>query len=297
MTKRVGLFLVSRATGYQNFLDREAAAAAARLGFEFESFSADDTGAKQSTDVVKFLHSYRDDQLAVVIMPVSDVGHEQAMESLARKVLARGAAWIVLNRDLADHVAKMREAFPGVPASLVTIDNVEIGRIQARQAAALLPANGGTVLYVLGNSATSAARDRRLGFLEPMKARGASVALVEGLWSAASAERVVSKWLGSQGAKDTLDAVACQNDPMAVGARRELNRLSAELGRPEWRRVPVLGTDGVPDEGRRLVDEGQLTATVVIPATSAAAVQQLARAWSGQGELPAKLVLPAQPHP
>jgi ABC-type sugar transport system substrate-binding protein len=297
MTKRIGLFLVSRATGYQNFLDREAAAAAARAGFKFESFSADDTGAKQSTDVVKFLHTYRDDQLGVLIMPVSDVGHEQAVESLARKVLSRGAAWIVLNRDLADHVVKMREAFPGHPASLVTIDNIEIGRIQARQAAAQLPAQGGTVLYVLGNSATSAARDRRLGFLELMKARGASVAMVEGLWSAESAERVVSKWLGAQGSKEAVQVVACQNDPMAVGARRELNRLAGELGRPEWRRLPVLGTDGVPEEGRRLVDEGQLTATVVIPATSAAAVQRLAGAWNGQGELPAKVVLPAHAHP
>jgi ABC-type sugar transport system substrate-binding protein len=295
--RRLGLFLVSRATGYQEFLGREGAQAAVRLGIELEVFSADDTAARQSADIMKFLNSHPDDQVGVIVMPVSDVGHEQAMLSLARRVLSRGAAWVVLNRDLADHVEQARAEVAGALAGLVTIDNLAIGRIQGQQVGALLPSEGRTVLCVLGNTFTSAARDRRDGLIEALASRRVSVQQVEGRWTPESAQQVVGKWLANFGSADRLDAVACQNDPMAMGARTELSRLAAEMSRPEWLSVPVLGVDGVANEGRRWVDQGQLAATVVVPATSVAAIELLVAAWDGKGTLPAKRVLPVTPYP
>lgn len=294
--RSIGLFLISRATGYQNLMAEEGTRAAARLGIELEVFSSDDTAARQSSDIIKFLHSHADDQVGVVVMPVSDVGHEQAVESLARRVLSKGAAWLVLNRDLENQVRKAREEFPSGTAALVTIDNLEIGRIQARQVSRYLPPQGGTVLYVMGNSFTSAARDRRRGLLELLEPRGVSVHQMEGLWSQESAERVAGKWLAGLGPKDRLDAVVCQNDPMALGAHTELARLAVESKGRDWLSLPVLGVDGAPQEGRRLVDEGRITATVIVPATSATAIEMLAGVWDGR-PAPQKLVLPATPHP
>jgi ribose transport system substrate-binding protein len=295
--KRIGLFLVSHQTGYQRLLAEDAQRTARKLELELDVFSADDTSAQQSAQVVKFLNAHPGEPLAVVVMPVSDIGYEQALDSLARKVLSRGAAWVVLNRDLEAHVLRMRAEFPRVPAALIAVDNRQIGRIQGRQVKALLAGRAGALLHVAGNLLTSAARDRRAGLLEVVTPQVA-VAEVEGMWSADSADRVVTRWLTgalSQGA--TLDVLACQNDPMALGAREALQRLARERGRPEWLRVPVLGVDGLPSEGQRRVDEGVLAATIVVPPSSGPAVELLARAWQSGWSVTPKLVLEPRPYP
>jgi len=246
---------------------------------------------------VRFLNTHPDEQLVVIVMPVSDIGHEEAIEKLARKVLSRGAGWIVLNRDLEGGVLRMRGEFPRLPVGLVTIDNLEIGRIQGRQVRALLSGRSGTVLYVLGNVLTTAARDRRVGLLEVVT-KPTVVSEVEGVWSPDSAEKVVARWLGSSTPQDgSVDVLACQNDPMALGARQALHRLGRERNKPEWLRVPVLGVDGVPAEGQRLVDEHTLAATVVVPPSSGAAVELVAKVWQSGSAVPPKTVLAPKPYP
>lgn len=295
--RRIGLFLISDRTGYQRLLAEEAQSAADKAGVVLEVFSGDDTAAQQSAQIVRLLHAHADEQLGIVVMPVSDIGHEQALDSLARKALSRGAAWVVLNRDLEGHVGRMRAEFPGVPAALVAIDNGEIGRIQGRQVRALLPDRGGTILCVLGNVQTSAARDRRAGLREVL-ADYPGLVDVEGLWSAESAEKAAGRWLASSAARHApLAAIAGQNDPMAVGARQVLHRLGREQNRPEWTRVPVLGIDGLRTEGQRLVDEGVLAATVIVPASSGVAVELLARAWRSGAPTAPKVVLEPKPYP
>jgi ABC-type sugar transport system substrate-binding protein len=292
--KRIGLFVISSNTGYQKLLAEEGRRAARQAGLELEVFSADDTAALQSAQVVKFLHAHAADQLAVVIMPVSDIGHEGALDSLARKVLARGAAWIVLNRDLSAHVDRVRAAYAGTPVGLFTIDNRQIGRLQGEQTIARVAA-GDTVLYVMGTQQTSAARDRRAGFLEA--AGGVfAVSEIEGLWSADSADKAISRWLALSGSAE-FRLVACQNDPMALGARAALHRLALERTRPEWRRLPLLGVDGLLHEGRRMVDEGVLAATIVVPPTSGAAIESLNAAWRFGAAVPARVTLEATPYP
>jgi len=293
--KRIGLFVISANTGYQVLLAEEGARAARQLGLDLEVFSADDTAAQQSAQVVKFLHARAGDQLAVVVMPVSDIGHEAPLGSLARRVLSRGAAWIVLNRDLEDHVNLMRTEFPHLPVALVTIDNHEIGRIQGRQAKARLAA-GDAMLIVVGSLLTSAARDRRAGLLE-IVGHAHAVSEVEAMWSAESAEKAVARWLTLSVGQDAVGLVACQNDPMAVGARTALHRLARERTRPQWLRVPVLGVDGLVREGRRMVDEGTLAGTIIVPPSSVSAIELLARAWQSGSPMPPRLVLQPAPYP
>ena len=74
--------------------------------------------------------------------------------------------------------------------------------------------------------------------------------------------------------------VVAQNDNMARGARRALEKL-----RPEWARLPFVGCDGLPQGGRREVDEGRLAATVVMPSCAGPAVALAAR-WVKDGTLP-----------
>ena len=66
-----------------------------------------------------------------------------ALPQVARAAVAAGIGWVVLNREIG-YVKQLRQAFK-VPVFTVASDNLEIGRIQGRQLAALLP-NGGSVL-------------------------------------------------------------------------------------------------------------------------------------------------------
>jgi ABC-type sugar transport system substrate-binding protein len=104
---------------------------------------------------------------------------------------------------------------------------------------------------------------------------------------------VVGAWLRLKTAERFVpDAVVCQNDHMARGTRRALERLQ-----PEWARAPFLGCDGLPGSGRRDVDEGRLAATVAVPSCAGPALE-LALAWKRGGALPpAETVLAPQPYP
>jgi ABC-type sugar transport system substrate-binding protein len=294
--KRIGLFLISERTGYQRLQADDGRRAAKAVGLPLDVFTADDTAAQQSAQIIRFLHEHPDEELGIVAMPVNDLGYEVPLRNLARRVLGRGVPWILLNRDVEAHVKEMRAEFPRLPIAQVAVDNREVGRIQARQVAAILRGRPGIMLYVLGNLATSAARDRHAALLEALPP-SVHPHEVEGLWSSESAEKVVARWLGSSTAAGELAVIACQNDPMAVGARQALHRVGRDTGRPEWKEVPVLGVDGVPGEGRRLVEERVLAATVVMPPSAGTAIELLARAWSSAAPVPAKVLLRPTPHP
>jgi ribose transport system substrate-binding protein len=294
--KLIGLFVIHERTGYQRLLAEEGRRVAKKMGVGLEVFSADDTAALQSAQIVRFLNTHPDEHLAVIAMAVSDIGHERPLANLARKVLSRGAGWVMLNRDLEAHVAEMRREFPSMPVSLVGIDNREIGRIQGRQVKAALGGRPSCVLYVVGSALTSAARDRRAGLLDVVTSP-TEVVEVEGMWSMESGEKAVARWLASPAAQESaLDLVACQNDPMAVGARQAVERAARDRNRPDWGRVPLMGVDGLPEEGQRLVDEGALAATVIVPPTSGPAVEMVARFWQSGAPLPARFVLDCKPY-
>src|SRR5208283_3607240 len=80
-----------------------------------------------------------------------------------------------------------------VPVFGITSDHEEIGRIQGRQMAALLP-KGGSVLYIQGPSESLAAKQRTSGMLET-KPIEVQVKLMKGNWTEASAHKALSSWL------------------------------------------------------------------------------------------------------
>ncbi len=86
-----------------------------------------------------------------------------ALPQVAKAAAAAGIAWVVLNRD-ADYLSDLRRAYT-VPIFAVSSDHEEIGRLQGRQLAALLP-NGGSALLIQGPSESMAARQRTTGMYE-----------------------------------------------------------------------------------------------------------------------------------
>lgn len=229
----------------------------------------------------------------VMVMAVQ----ETALQSLSEKTCTLGIGWIFLNRGPRD-MAAFQAAHPDVLATLVTPDQREVGRTQGQQLLALLP-EGGNVIYVQGRASNSSAEARYAGLGDVIASSKLSLATVlDGNWTRADTRRVLGKWLGMMlPARYEFHAIACQNDEMATGAIDVLQELAAELGRDDLLRLPVLGCDGLPGLGQRMVDEGRMAGTVVLPLTSPKAVELVAGWYRDHVIPPAQVLLPPRAYP
>jgi len=246
---------------------------AGRLGLDIDILDAESSPVMQIQQLVKAVHSR---PKAIVVEPLTDSG----LEKVARRIAGEGIALAVLNCTLAV-LEELRAKHPDVPIFSVCSDQVEIGRVQGRQLKTLLP-SGGSVLYVHGPHNAAAARERFRGTSEVLADSGITLNVLDAQWSEESAAAAVRAWLRLKSSDAmSIDVVAAQDDSMARGARIAIAaELAARTGE-----IRFLGIDGVPDVGQRLVKDGELTATVVMPSNTGAALDVLAR-WIHSGALP-----------
>jgi hypothetical protein len=148
---------------------------ARREGVALDIVFSENFAAQQAHDIMRFLHANGDQRLGLIVQTVGDIAQidgtplsAQPVYRLALRAAAKGAGWIVLNREADAQVAALRKDFPSLPIGIVTPDQKELGRVQGRQFKALLP-RGGRLLYVLGIPSTSSAQDRRAGMLEAIR--------------------------------------------------------------------------------------------------------------------------------
>lgn len=247
-----------------------ARAAASRLGIELEIISAQDDGVVQSQQLLERIQSttrLRPD--GILLEPAGST----ALPHVGRAAAAAGIGWVILSRD-AHYLEELRLQYR-VPVFLVAPDHEEIGRIQGRQLAALVPA-GGTVLYIQGPSQSLAARQRYSGLMET-KPANINLRAMRAHWSAASAQAAVASWLRLCTAQGTeIVAVCAQDDSMAIGARKAFEASNLEQ-RAAWLGVPFLGCDGMPKTGQEWVRSGLLAATVFSPPTAPIGIELMAR--------------------
>lgn len=281
MNGRVVVSLISEEQEFQRLQAGDARATAARLGLHAEVIFADNDPGLQARQLSHFVELQAGERpAAIVVETVTGEG----LERVARDAVAAGVGWVLLNRQV-PYVEALRRERPEIAVAMVSTDQEEVGRIQARQFRALLP-RGGTVLYVQGPPGTSVARDRLRGAQEGAPGTNVRLVVVSGDWSEASGEAAVASWLRLGKSQDLEpDLVGCQNDAMAVGSRRAVAAL-----RPDWKDVRFTGCDGLPDGGRKLVEDGLLAATVVTPSNTGPALERLA-AWLRTGQVPPRDVL------
>jgi ribose transport system substrate-binding protein len=265
-------FLLSLTTNdndYQIEQARAAEQAAKKLNVELQILYADNDAINQSTQILKAVQVAAEDRPnAIVFEPVGGT----ALPQVARAAVNAGIGWAVLNRD-ANYVPELRQASKALVFT-VSSDHVEIGRIQGRQCAALLPA-GGSVLYIQGPSENSAAKERTLGMQEA-KPANIHLVMLKGQWTEESSQRAVRSWLKlTTSQKASIDLVVAQDDSMAMGARKAFQELTLETERERWLGLPFLGCDGLPNTGQAWVRNGQLAATIFIPPNSGQAMEML----------------------
>jgi len=289
MKKKVLVALPERDNEYQRLQTIDARVTSSRWGLDLEVVYANGEPAVQLQQLAGRIGG-ADPPHAVVVEPV---GPGDGLEDAARAAAAARLGWAVLNCTC-DHIQRLRRENAGVAIFAVGSDQLEIGRIQGRQLRTLLPA-GGTALYINGPEGAPAARERLQGLRETLEGSGVTLIILAGRWTEESAETSVRSWLASRAPSTRIAAVAGQDDSMARGARRVLE--AATGGAAAWAGVPFVGIDGVPAVGQRLVDTGQLTATIVMPSNTGPAIDNLAR-WMDAGTVPPELVrVPVRSYP
>jgi len=276
-------FLVSLTTNdndYQQEQAKSAEEASRRLGVDAQILYAQNDSITQSTQLLNAIQaapSLRPD--AIVFEPVGAT----ALPQVARAAAGANVGWVVLNRE-ATYIGEVRR-LTKAPFFCVSNDHTEIGRIQGRQFAALLP-QGGNVLYIQGPSDNSAAKERTIGMLAT-KPANVQVTTLKGQWTEESAIRAVRSWLQlSTSKKAIVDLVAAQDDSMAIGARKALQEISNSSDRERWLKLPFTGCDGLPKTGQAWVRSGLLAATVFAPANTGQAIEMLVQAMERGQEQP-----------
>jgi ribose transport system substrate-binding protein len=266
------LCLTNNDNDYQIEQAAAAETCAKRLGVELQVIHAENDSVTQSQQLLKIIQS-RSDSLpdGIIFEPVGGT----ALPQVARAAAIAGISWVVLNRD-AEYIPELRQAYR-VPAFSITSDHEEIGRIQGRQFAAILP-NGGAVLYIQGPSESLAAKQRTFGMYETKPAE-VQVKLMKAQWTEASAQRTVSSWLRLSTSQQThLDLIAAQDDSMALGARKAFQEELSLQARERWLKLPYIGCDGLPESGQTWVRRGLLTATIFVPPNAGTALEMLVQA-------------------
>src|SRR5215813_2144295 len=268
-------FIVSLHTQDNDFQVAQAAAAkeaAQKFGIDAEVTYADNNAVDQSTQLLKAIQNrpeLRPD--AIVLEPVSGT----ALPQVARAASTAGIGWVVLNRN-PEYLSELHKSSKA-PTFSVSSDHVEIGRIQGKQFAALLP-RGGTVLHIEGPSQSSSAQKRTAGMMEN-KPANIQIITLKGKWTEDSGEQAVSNWLKLATSQNkAVDLVAAQDDAMAIGARHAFEQVANENERAHWLGLPFTGVDGQVKTGQVWVRQGWLAATIYLPPLTGTAIEILARA-------------------
>lgn len=266
------LSLTNNDNDYQ--LEQAVAAqeAAKRLGVDLQILYAENDAITQSQQLLKVIQSHSEQTIdGIIFEPVGGT----ALPQVARAAAIAGIGWAVLNRE-AEYISELRKAYR-VPAFTISSNHEEVGRIQGRQLAALLP-NGGSALYIQGPSESSAAKLRTAGMYET-KPGDVQIKVMKAQWTEASAHRTVSSWLRlSTSHQMHIDVIAAQDDSMAIGARKAFEEQPDGKARDHWLSLPYLGCDGLPNSGQAWVRKGLLKATIYLPANAGKAVDMLTQA-------------------
>lgn len=119
------------------------------------------------------------------------------------------------------------------------------------------------MLYIEGPSVRHVTRLRTEGMMST-KPQRVAVNTLKGDWPQQSGHRAIKSWMALSTSRDLhVGMIACQNDDMAMGARRAFEELGDMKARDSWLSLPITGCDGVPKSGQSWVREGRLAATLV----------------------------------
>ncbi len=286
---RALIALTTKDNDYQRAHAASAEAVAHRLGVGLEVIYAGNDAVNQVQQILSAIQRPNHGFDVVITEPVGT-----GMASVAETAAKMGIGWCVMNCE-ANYVSRLRAQYNAAVFE-ASVDQIEVGRIQAQQITTSLP-DGGTVLYITGPVSGTAAARRTEGMMS-RKPSNIQMKTLTGNWTEDGGYRVVGSWLKLSTSQSTpFVAVVSQNDAMAIGARRAFSELNNSTERSNWLKLPFFGVDGLPDTGQQFVQRKQLTATVIMPAIAGIALEVYMRSHLEGKPLPERHLVHPQSFP
>ena len=275
--------LVTEDNDYQREQAVSAHAAAAKIGASLQIVYSGNDAVQQTQQILTFIQDPAKRPNAILAEPVGT-----GMAQIAKAAVGAGIGWGIINTDV-DYISQLRHN-PRVPVFSIMSDHEAIGKLQGQQIAALLGQQG-CVLYIEGPTVRDVAKVRTKGMLSTKPAR-IDIKTLKGDWTQNSGYHAIKSWLALSTSRQlNVGMIACQNDDMAMGARRAFEDLGNVSERDAWLRLPITGCDGVPLSGQEWVRQGRLAATVVSPPLIGDAIQLLATAIAAGTQPPERTVV------
>jgi len=228
--------------------------------------------------------------------PVHALVFEPSNVSTVDLILRERTGLVLLNA-WSPSVEKAASSWPKeLPFGTISTDHAAIGRIQGGQLRRL--AAGGSVLCVTGPRRSSAAQDRFQALRETVGDTCDLADAEAGDWTEAAGIIAFGDWYRIFKSRNpALAAVAAQGDELAVGVSSAITALPDASHRATLTTAKLLGVDACPGYGKRLVDEGKLTASVVNPANTGLALDLLHDFWTTGKPLPLRSFTAPSPYP
>lgn len=276
---------------YQLEQARMAKEAAARRGAEVTVLFANNDSVTQSQQVLDAIQGVAGEHPdAILLEPLTATALSRAAQAAGDK----GIGWVVMNCDV-EYIPALRSR-GSAPVFTVTRDHTQIGRMQGKQFAALLP-RGGNILYIQGPATSLASIQRTVG-MESTKAASIKIKPLRSPWTEQGAYEAVSAWLQLSTSKvGSVDLIGCQYDGIAMGARRAFEEIADRAEREQWLSRAFTGIDGLPEEGQAWVDQGKLTATIICGTTTGLAVELVMNALISGSQPPERTLIELQSYP
>jgi len=279
--------LTTRENDYQAEQAVAVTEVAARLGIRIQIIYADNDAVNQTQQLIKIIQDSTHRPTAILVEPVGT-----GMPQVAKAAVGAGIGWGIINSD-PDYIAELRQG-GDVPVFSVSTDQSEVGRIQGKQLGVLVPE--GNVLYIEGPFASMATQLRTKGMLST-KPSGVELKILKGDWTERSAHNAAKSWMSLGSSRELkIQAVICQNDAMAMGARKAFVDLT-EKDREQWLSIPFTGCDGVTKTGQDWVRRGLLKATVITAPAAGTALGILAKATNTGSMPPDRTLIPPRSLP
>jgi ribose transport system substrate-binding protein len=269
----IGMSQANLAEPYREVMDDDIRKAASKIPqFEVKFADAAQDNAKQVSDVENFLTQQID---LLIISP----NEAKPLTGVVKKAYDKKIPVVVLDRKVEG------DAY----TTFIGADNTEIGRQAGDYVAKELLPEGGNVVELKGLPGATPAQEREAGFKEGIQS-------VSGIKIIATG---VGDWLREKGqqqfeailqAKDDIDVVYSQNDPMAEGAY-----LAAKsAGRVNDMKIIGIDALPIPSGGIKAVEEGRLSATFTYPTGGREAIDAAKKILIDCGSAAKTQTLPTQ---
>jgi ribose transport system substrate-binding protein len=264
---KVVVALITRDNDYQAEQAVAVTDMAARFGVKIQIIYADNDAVNQTQQLIKIIQDPIQRPSAILVEPVGT-----GMPQVAKAAVGAGIGWGIINSE-PDYVSELRRNGE-IPVFSVSTDQSEVGRIQGKQIAALV--QEGNVLYIEGPFNSAATQHRTKGMLST-KPAAIELKMLKGDWTERSAHQAAKSWLSLGSSRRLrIRGVICQNDAMAMGARKAFVGLT-EKDREQWLNIPFTGCDGVAKTGQEWVRRGLLKATIITAPAAGIALEILAK--------------------